>query len=196
MKDRENTMPHDTLQCLVDDTAEALDAWTDAALEDLEAAEADVSAGERSDAVRFFEERSGRIRRSPRRSLTAAAMVLLVGLSFGFIARGFLPERGDGGRLLLGEQPLFNLTPHGEVDRYTRFTWSTSEDNALFGLRVRNEGEPDAVISVDGLTEPSYLPSAAELERLGPRIDFQVLLQTPDGGTRSSALVSASRRSD
>jgi hypothetical protein len=179
------------LRRLERDTEGGLGAWADAERADVDAAAREVSQAERAQAVRAFEDLA-HPRRRPTWGLGLAAAALIAGVALGFTARGLLGGDEPQQPVLLGPGRAVPLEPGPVVDRYDRFAWSNGGQEAQrYGLRVWNDGELEPVLSKDGLKEPAYAPSAAELASLGPAIHWEVVLQ--DGERRSLAtLLSAS----
>jgi hypothetical protein len=191
---REDAALEETLRRLEQDTRPALEAWSQAERADLAAAERAIERADRAQALRTFQRLAG-VERRPFGALGVAA-ALLVGLTLGFLGRGLFESapRSEGPRLL-GEQALDILAPEGSVAGYDRFAWSVRGSSVQrFGLRVWNAGELDPAIAVDGLTDFEYVPTAEELERLGPRIRFEVHLQTSDRQSLAVAAGSAELR--
>ena len=176
------------------ETAEALGRWAEARRADVEAARRETTPADRAAAVSTFEAlaKGGRSTFRGRWLLVAAA--LLVGLTLGYLVHSVLGPPADDAPVLLGDGGLSGLIPTGEVDRYDRFSWTHSSDTpSSFGLRVWNEGDLDAVISVDGLTLPEYVPTDEERARLGATIRWEVTVQSSDGSTLGLASSSATR---
>ncbi len=185
----------EALRRLERETAGPLSTWSDARQAEVETAIHETGAADRSLSLEAFGELSGR-RLHRRRGPWLAAATLAAGLLAGYFGRGLLERPSlPGQRTLLGPQGATEAYPGPLVDDYDRFEWSEPEGRWRYGLRVWNEGRLDAALSIDGLIEPRYTPTAVELTRLGKSIHWEVVLQDEDGRSHGTLLSASSSRS-
>lgn len=188
----------EALRRLERDTAGPLAAWSDARQAEVEAVVRETTSADRGLSVRVIEEAAGR---RPRRrfgpGLVAAG--LAAGLALGYFGRGTFereqPAQPDRTLLGGGRGASIAVHPPAAVDHYDFFAWSGGVDRQRYGLRVWNDGELDAALSVDGLTKSFYEPTPEERARLGPAIRWEVVAQDAYGSSLGTLFTASSSRS-
>ncbi len=172
--------------------SEVLELWSDEQHALVDEAVDSASEADYQAALRTFQGLAGKRRPWARFGWMAAVAATLL-MAVGYMA--WSPSGAPAPAVLLGSGEMEALSPAGEVDGYDVFSWK-AKGNKLqrYGLRVWNEGVLDAVVRIDGLEQPEYTLSEGQRVLLGSRITWQVLLQTPEGGTLGVESASASLR--